>query len=161
MAGEPNIKVYHVQGGDQLVVLSGGKISFGGIDYAPATHRIPKCLVVNIAGVVATTGGGIASVANPEGVPILIMRALLHRTTKSTGAATADIGIAANGATSNKTLLDAVDIAAVENLEDNIKNKGATGLERRIWAASEFLTMTGSADSTGLVGKLIIEYVVP
>lgn len=161
MAGEPSNKVYLAQGGDELVVASGGQVTFGGVDYAPASHRIAKCLVIDLAGVVATTGGAIASVANPEGVPVLITRALLYRTTKSTGAANADIGIAADGTTSNDTLLDGVDIGAAEGLEDNIKNKGTNGLERKLWGTTEFLTMTGSASSAGLVGKLIVEYIVP
>lgn len=160
MAGE-STKVYHGDGGNRLVILAGGKLTFGGVDYNPTSHRLAKYLVVDLAGVASTSGGGIASVANPEGATVLITRALLYRTTKSTGAATADIGIAADGTTSNDTLLDGVDIGAAEGLDDNIKNKGTNGLERRLWSATQFLTMTGSASSAGLVGKLIIEYLVP
>lgn len=161
MAGEPTNKVYMPQGGDQLVVASGGKLTMGAVDYPPASARIPKVLKTALVGVASTSGGGIASVANPEGVDILITRCLLHRTTKSTGAATADIGIAADGTTSNDTLIDGIDINATEGVDDNIKNKGTNGLERRIWGATQFLTMTGSATSAGLVGALYVEYVVP
>lgn len=114
---------------------------------------------VDIAGVVASTGGAIAAVANPEGVPLIITRCVLNRTTKSTGAANADIGVAANATTSADNLLDGVDIGAAENAEDNITNKGSNGKSVKRWAASEYVTVTGSADSSGLVGTLSFEYI--
>lgn len=116
--------------------------------------------VADIAGVAATTGGAILSLANPEGVDLIITKVVLHRTVKSTGAATADIGIGSGATTSYDTLLDGVDVGAAETAspEDNITNKGTNGLPTRKWPAASYLTMTGSATTVGLVGRLYVYY---
>lgn len=115
-------------------------------------------LVVDITGVAATTGGAIAAVPNPEGVAIIVTRAVLERRVKSTGAATADIGVAANATTSADNLLDGVNVAATESVEDNVKNGGTNGLAAKKWGATEYITVTGSATTVGLSGKLRIQY---
>lgn len=116
-------------------------------------------LQVAIAGVASMAGGGILALANPEGADLIITRVILNRTTKSSGAATADIGVAANGTTSADNLLDGVDIGATEGVEDNITDKGTNGKSRQRWGASQYVTMTGSASSVGLAGTLSIEYI--
>lgn len=112
-----------------------------------------------IAGVAATTGGAIAAIENPEGVDLIITRAVLNRTTKSTGAAAVDIGVAADGTTSAQNLLDAVAAGATAGVEDNIENPGSAGKAVALWGASEYVTVTGDATSVGLVGTLTIEYI--
>lgn len=126
---------------------------------ARGNNRIAKILRTTLAGVVATTGGALAAIANPEGADVLITRAVLHLTTDATGAALADIGVAADGETSSDTLLDGVDIGTAAGVFDNIDDQGTNGQSVLVWGADEFVTMTGSADSSGLVGVLYIEYI--
>lgn len=104
-----------------------------------------------------TTGGAVLSVANPEGVKLLITRFILHIITASNGAATVDAGIAANGTTSADTLIDGKSVATAGAF-DNITDKGSNGLPLREWGASQYVTVTASATLAGLVGYAYIEY---
>lgn len=107
----------------------------------------------------ADTGGGIASVANPEGVTLIVEGLVLDVTTKATGACTADAGIAANGTTLNDTLIDGVDVGTAAITADDQKNAGTNGAGARRWGASEFLTVsTASGASAGLVGSGYVKY---
>ena len=105
-----------------------------------------------------TTAGGVLSMANPEGIDLLITRFILNVTTQSTGAGTVDAGIAANGTTSNDTLIDGKSVAAA-GVFDNIEDQGTNGKSTVKWGASQFVTVTASADLTGLVGEALISYV--
>lgn len=116
-------------------------------------------LAIPVAGVTATTGGAIVSQANPENASLIVTRAVLHRTTKSTGAANADIGIGSSATTSYDNLLDGVDVGAAEGAEDNVDEQGTNGLSTMLWPAAHFLTMTGSASTAGLVGTLYVQYI--
>lgn len=116
-------------------------------------------LRVPIVGVAATTGGAILSLANPEGKRLIVDQIILDRVTKSTGAATADIGIGSGATTSYDTVMDNVDVGATEGVENGVTNKGTNGLGKpQLWAAANFLTITGSATTVGLVAWLYIHY---
>lgn len=115
---------------------------------------------VALTAVTGTTAGGALSIANPEGVPIIITRLLLNITTPSTGAATVDAGIAANGTTSADNLIDGASVATAAKVLDNISDVGTNGKARQLWSTSQFLTITASATLAGLVGEAIIEYVL-
>lgn len=104
----------------------------------------------------ATTGGAVAAVANPFGYDVFIIRAIVDVTTVSTGAATLDVGVAANGTTSNDTLLDGVDVNAATGTFDNITNKGTNGKATKKWGSSQYVTATGSATTAGMVGTLTL-----
>ncbi|MCR4375913.1 MAG: hypothetical protein NUW22_13800 [Acidobacteria bacterium] len=114
---------------------------------------------VAIAGVAATTGGAIASIANPEGVALVITRAVLSRTTKSTGAAAVNIGVGTGATTSYDNLIDGVAAGAAEGAEDNVTDIGSNGKSRQPWPAASFVTVTGESSTAGLVGTLYLEYV--
>jgi hypothetical protein len=114
---------------------------------------------IELAGVAATTGGAIAGVANPEGADLIITRCILRTTTHSTGAANLDIGIGASATTSNDTLLDGIAVGSAGKIADNIDDQGTNGQSYQLWGASQFLTVTGSATTVGMVGKLFIQYV--
>lgn len=104
--------------------------------------------------------GGILGLLNPEGVDLIITRLVLDITTKSTGACTVDAGVAANGTTSNDTLIDGLDVGTAPILADNIENQGINGVAAKKWGATQYLTVskaTGAA--AGLVGSAYIEYV--
>lgn len=105
-------------------------------------------------------GGGVLSLANPEGVELIITRLVVDVTTKSAAACTVDAGVAANGTTSNDTLMDGVDVGTAAILADNIENQGTNGVSAKKWGITQFLTIskaTGAA--AGLVGSAYIEYV--
>ena len=99
-----------------------------------------------------TTGGDVLSLANPEGVDLII-------TTEATGAATADAGVAADGTTSSDTLLDGVNIGAAAGIFDNIDDQGTNGQSVVTWDSDEYITVTPSATAAGLVGYAYVEYV--
>lgn len=111
----------------------------------------------SITGKTATTGGAILALANPEGVDLAITDLLLNVTTKSTGAANVDAGIAANATTSSDTLLDGQAVGAVAT-KNNHDDGGTNGQHMVVWGADEYLTITGSADTTGLVADVYVGY---
>ena len=123
----------------------------------PLLELRKKTLVVDLAD--ADTGGGILSVANPEGVECLITEVIIQVDTVPTGACTIDVGVAANGTTSNDTLLDGLDIGAAIGRFDNINDKGGNGGRDRAWGSTQYITGSKSTNATaGLVGKAIIHY---
>lgn len=113
---------------------------------------------VKIAGAASTAGGGLGDIANPEDVAIVITKCSLYVETPSTGAANLDVGIGLT-ATDNTTLINALAV------NGSIAGKAYNGLnpaakaELDVWAADEYLTLTGSATTVGLVAYLFLEYV--
>lgn len=112
-----------------------------------------------LTAVTGTTAGGAFSLANPEGVPLIITRLILNITTPSSGAATVDFGIAANGTTSADNLIDGASVATAAKVLDNISDGGTNGKARQLWGTDQYLTGTASATLAGLVGEAIIDYV--
>lgn len=106
-----------------------------------------------------TTGGDVLSLANPEGVDLIITRFILNVTTAATGAANADAGVAADGTTSSDTLLDGVDIGTAAAIFDNFDDQGTNGQSVLLWGSSQYITVTPSATAAGLVGYAYIEYI--
>jgi hypothetical protein len=114
-------------------------------------------LVIPVTGVASTAGGGIVAQVNTEGADLIITSVRFDRRTKSTGAASVDIGIAATVAT-NDTIMDGLDVGAAEGIADNITNKGSNGLPSILWPAGYYLTMTGTATTAGMKGNLYVRY---
>lgn len=107
----------------------------------------------------ADTAGGVLAVANPEGVTLIVRSLILDVTTKATGACTVDAGIAANGTTSNDTLIDGVDVGTAAGTFDSQKDAGTNGAGPRRWGASEYLTVSkASGAAAGLAGYAYITY---
>ncbi len=106
-----------------------------------------------------TTGGDALALANPEGINLIITRLIIDITTPATGAATVDAGIAADGQTSDDTLLDGLDVGTAAILADNHSNPGTNGRSLIKWGANQYLTITPSATLAGLVGNAYIEWV--
>lgn len=111
-----------------------------------------------LTAVTSTAAGGALSLANPEGVDLIVKRLILDITTPSDGAATVDAGIAVNGTTSSDNLIDGQSVAAAAVL-DNIEDGGTNGQAVIKWGASQYLTITASATLAGLVGNAYIEWV--
>ena len=120
-----------------------------------------KCAKASLGS--ADTAGGILAWQNPESSAIVVVRLVIDRTTKSTGACTADFGTAADGTTSADNLLDGVDAGAAAGVEDNIEDKGTNGKARQRLDAKGGTTdyVTGSkatGAAAGLVGNAYIFY---
>lgn len=104
--------------------------------------------------------GGVAAIANPEGVEVIVTRVVIDVNTQSTGACTVDAGIAANATTLADTLIDGLSVAAAGTF-DNISDAGTNGKARAAWGASQFLTISkASGAAAGLAGNVYIEYTI-
>lgn len=124
------------------------------------TAVIIKAIEGDLIAGTGTSGGELLALANPEGVPLLILDFIVDITTQATGGATGDFGVAAGATTSGDTLLDGIDIGAAPIVGDNIEDGGTNGGGVRKWAASEFITGTPSATAAGLVGTYKVVYCV-
>ena len=105
-----------------------------------------------------TTAGGVLSVANPEGDAVIVTGIYLDVTTASSGAATVDAGIAANGTTSADNLIDGASVASIA-VVSNRDNAGTNGKQALRWNSDQFLTITASATTAGMVGTAYVTYV--
>lgn len=117
-------------------------------------------LEIPLTGLVATDGGGIASVLNPEGVPLIIVDAKIYVDTPSTGGANINVGINASATTSDTDMINAL---AINGAITGKAYHGMTALaakgEAQVWGAAEYITATGSADSSGFTGRLFVQYI--
>jgi hypothetical protein len=102
---------------------------------------------------VADTGGGVLSWANPEAVAILLTDVVIDVTTKGDGAGTLDVGIAADGTTSDNTIVNGLDTGAGTSLNTAIAN-----LPLKV-AVGEFVTGSkASGAMAGIAGTAYIRY---
>lgn len=121
-------------------------------------------LKVPLTAATSSAVGGVINLENPEGVDLIITRALLHVATKSDGAATVDIGVDDKGDTSDDALFDDVSVAAT-GLHDNLAvpdhdgDGGPGNAPAVLWPAGYHLVGTASADATGLEGHLYVEFI--
>ena len=124
-----------------------------------ATTYTSGYLAIPLTGALLFAGGEVASVLNPEGVPLVITDVKILVTTPSTGAATLSVGIAAAATTSDNDMIDALDIngAAAGSAYHGMTALAAKGAAQ-VWGATEYITATGSADSSGFVGTLYVQY---
>ena len=143
-------------GGVDFVQDSNAEVvgSIGGI------YRSVKVAKIALAGVAATTGGALFSWANPEGQTIIIDRVQLDITTKSTGAAAGDFGVASNGTTSADNLIDGYALGGTEKVVDTAltADLGTNGKVNQKMTASQYLTGTGAATTAWLVGSVFVHY---
>lgn len=118
---------------------------------------------VAITGATSTSGGGIASILNPEGVSLLILRCILYVSANSTGAANLSVGIGAASNTSATDIINALAMAAAAGKYYNgqaLQTSAKTEITApAIWSADKYLNVTGSASTAGLEATLYVEYV--
>lgn len=118
------------------------------------------CLEIPLTGAVLFAGGEIAAVANPEGVPLIIQDVKIYVDTPSTGAANISVGLAADAVTSDTDMINAL---AINGAITGKAYHGMTALaakgEAQVWGTTQYLTATGSADSSGFVGRLFVQYI--
>jgi hypothetical protein len=105
-------------------------------------------------------GGAMLDLVNPEGADLLITNFVVRSTVVSTGAATIDAGVSANGVT-NDELIDGLDINAALVCESNHDQvtAGTVAEHEVVWGATAHLVVFGSAATTGFVGKWYCEYI--
>jgi hypothetical protein len=125
-----------------------------------ATNFAGGYLEIPLAGAALFAGGEIGAVKNPEGVPLIITDVKIYVDTPSTGAANINVGIAANGTTSDTDMINAL---AINGAITGLAYHGMTALAAKgaaqVWGASEYITATGSADSSGFAGRLFVQYI--
>lgn len=132
------------------------------VDIQPGTEETQRNYHVLRGSITAVTSATQAvALANPFGERVIVTDVVLDVTTKSTGAATVDCGVAANGTTSSDTLLDGLDVGTSAIIGNNIDNKGNNGGRGKAWASSEYITVTASATLAGLVGTYTIFCLLP
>jgi len=119
-------------------------------------------MTIDFTGETSTAGGGIASIANPEGASLVILRTTLYVSVNSTGAANLSAGIGAAATTSATDIINALAMAAAAGKMYNGATIQVTTKTEitvpALWTADKFLNITGSASTAGLVGKLMVEY---
>lgn len=173
MSGTYNAKVHRRQGGEDLVVASGGEIivesggkitveSGGELELASgATFDRGNGSVYRGRAALAAvdTAGGVFAIANPAGARVILTGLWVDVTTFTSGACTLDAGIAADGTTLNDAMIDGASLATAAGVRNHIKHAGTNGSGALGWGASEFLTgSVASGASAGLVGFVYYEY---
>lgn len=132
-------------GGPAPVGLPGAGLS------VPAFHPGSTMKLGAFAGVVATTGGAIGAWTNNLGYDIIVTSVYVDVTTVSAGAANLTVGQTPTSVTtSSANLLAAVSVAALGIKPSALAAKVKQG---------EFITLTGSADTTGLVCNLYADFI--
>lgn len=146
---------------------SGSKLTtpiVDGVTYSAFNERQLIIAVEPFTGAQIHAGtGGVVAWQNPEGVDIIVQKALLDLTTQSTGACTLDIGVTATSATTTSdTLLDGIDVNAATGLFDSSDpalDSGANA-HAQVVAAGKWITVDEkTGDATGLVANLIVFYI--
>ncbi len=110
---------------------------------------------------ISATNLGLGLLQFLDDAPVIITEVIVYVSTVSTGAATVDIGIAANASTSSDNLLDGLDVHTATGVFSNVVNGGSNGKPLVLASAGNYLTITGSADTTGLVAEIWVKYLVP
>jgi len=116
-------------------------------------------LCVSMTGTVGHTGGEQCNLLNPEGEHVIITACTLYVETSSTGAANLNVGI---GTTAQHDQTELVSAKAINGVTGSACNGFANGDAADalvIWGEDEYLVANASADCTGFVGKLYVEYV--
>jgi len=109
-----------------------------------------------------TAAGCLGSIANPEGVPLAILRAYFYVATPSAAAATLSIGIGTLAAASTD-ILNALEMnqtaGTLWNCVDLDVASKAAWTTPALWAADTYMNFTTAvAASTAFVGQLFVEY---
>lgn len=122
-------------------------------------------MCLDITGIGAA--GLLGELENPEGVNVLILRGTLVVLEPSAGAANLTIGLGASASANTDVLAaEAMALGAGVPAPFNcfaMQNGADTAIAApAIWTsggATDFLTVNGSAATTGLVAKLFLEYI--
>ena len=115
-----------------------------------------------ITGGTATSGGGLASIANTAGVSLLILRCIAYFTTNPAAGANLNIGVGTSATH------DASDIASsftADDVDGEYHNMASVQADAKteigtpaIWTTSKYINITGDSSTASLAGTLHIEY---
>jgi hypothetical protein len=93
----------------------------------------------------------------PQGGNVIVERAIILVTTASTGAATVNLGIAANATTSNASLIAATSV----HTSNSVIDSNTTSTVAQIMTNGQYITSTSSATLAGLVATAYIDVIFP
>lgn len=117
-----------------------------------------------ITGGTATSGGGVAAIPNPEGIPLVIESAFLYVRSNSNGAANLTVGTAASGTAAANSMLPATAMAgaagsvfALHNHSGGTSTAGNAAVPQK-WGSADYVNVAGSASTAGLTATLFIRY---
>lgn len=119
-------------------------------------------LSYDITGAASVANAGLGSIANPEGVSILLLRGTIYFVSESTGAANLSIGITTAAAAATD-ILNALAVGGVSAAEYYNcwarQNTAKTEITApALWTSAKYLTVTGSSTTVGMVARLYLEY---
>jgi len=120
-------------------------------------------LSYRITGAASTANAGLGSIANPEGVALLILRATFWFVTAAAATATLSVGVTTAAAAATD-ILNALDVNAVgDDCYYNgfaMQNTAKTAITApAVWDPDTYITLTGSATTAGLDAVMMLEYV--
>lgn len=150
------LEIVDVNDSDKVIMKIGG----GGL----ATSVAPNyrgSVWLKFALNASDTAGGVFSFTNNTSFDMYVGRVIIDVTTASSAACTIAIGTnATSTATSSNNLIDGLSVAAT-GVFNNGNNGGTAGKEAQKLAAGDFLTgSVASGASSGLVGTVLVEYIV-
>ena len=96
----------------------------------------------------------------PQGGPIVIVGGEVLVTTQTAGAANLSVGVAANATTNAVNLINAQALGSATNTAI-LFGTGTSAVVGVILTGTQAVTLTASANASGLVGKAFIHYVKP
>jgi len=128
------------------MLINGDKIVTG-LTQAPANEFI---FAGNLTAATTTAVGGVLKLQNTTGVDLMVTHMVVRITTKSTGAATIDIGVDDGGDVSNDTLIDGMN-AEIVKAHSSLVGGGTNG-GVAVWKKGEYIVATASATTAGMVG---------
>ena len=123
---------------------------------------------IAVTGVTSTSGGGLGTWQPAEGGPILILDAGFLITTVASGAANLSVGQGTSASTSYTNIIAATSVhtetapfyidAVATQIIAATAAESAYASPRQVMPAANFLTLTGSATTAGLVGIMFVRY---
>jgi hypothetical protein len=106
----------------------------------------------------ADTAGGVLALENDTDYDFYVDLSYIKVTTASSAACTIDVGVAANGTTSDDTIIDGLDVNSATGTFNNVDDAGTNGQVGTVWESGQFITASkASGAAAGLEGKAIIK----
>lgn len=122
-----------------------------------------EMLMVSSSPLTAVSAAGTPfSLLNPISATAIVTQVIIDITTAVNGTpCTLNCGIGASAAGDYDTLIDGLDIGTptgAAGVRDNIDDQGTNGQATENWGATEYLNVTTSGSTTGMVATIYIWY---
>lgn len=128
------------------MLINGDKIVTGNTQ-APANEFI---FAGSLTAATTAAVGGVLKLQNTTGVDLMVTHMVVRITTKSTAAATIDIGVDDGGDVSNDSIIDGMNAETVKSHSSLVG--GGTNGGVAVWKKGEYIVATASATTAGMVG---------